>query len=132
MTRKELSQLYYLNNEIEYIKQKILEIETRAEKTTSTISDMPKGGSSGDKVSNNVMDLIFEKKKLEKLENQYDQAREKIYKFIETLPNGYIKRIFLYRFINNYTWDKVSIEIGGNATEDSVKQLAYRYMKNLK
>lgn len=50
MTRQELSQLYYLNREIEQIKSRIFELECAAASGTSKITGMPHVAEVFDKV----------------------------------------------------------------------------------
>lgn len=47
MTKRELSQLFWLNREIALNKAKIAELEARAASTSAVLSDMPRGQSSG-------------------------------------------------------------------------------------
>lgn len=50
MTLKELSQLYYLNREIEMDKKRLLELEARAVSCSSDLSGMPRSSGVGDRV----------------------------------------------------------------------------------
>ena len=48
MTLKELSQLYYLNREIEMDKKRLLELEARAVSCSSDLSGMPRSPGVGE------------------------------------------------------------------------------------
>jgi hypothetical protein len=50
MTKQELSQLYYLNREIEQLKNRITELECVATSTSSRITGMPHASGISDKV----------------------------------------------------------------------------------
>ena len=49
--------------------------------------------------------------------------------FISQLPTSRLRRIFRYRYFEQYSWRKIAYLIGGNATEDSVKKEHNRYMQ---
>lgn len=49
--------------------------------------------------------------------------------FISELPTSRLRRIFRYRYLEQYSWRKIAYLIGGNATEDSVKKEHNRYMQ---
>ena len=51
MTLKELSELYYIEQQIKSIESEIASLRESAERITSYISDMPKGSGSADKLS---------------------------------------------------------------------------------
>ena len=52
MTKKELSQLYYLKKEIRAQQQRIKELETVASSCTSNINGLPSGKGVSDKIGN--------------------------------------------------------------------------------
>ena len=72
MTLKELSQLYYLNREIEDLKIKISELEDKATDTSAKITGMPHGAGAGDKIGRAVAELDYYKAKLT---NRLEQCR---------------------------------------------------------
>ena len=51
MTLKELSGLYYIDNQIKSIESEIASLRESAERITSFISDIPKGSGIADKLS---------------------------------------------------------------------------------
>lgn len=77
-------------------------------------------------------------KKLEQykaiLENRYDELFEiqlKIEEYIDKIPTSRLRRIFEFRYIEQFNWVKVAIKIGGNATEESVRKEHDRYLKQI-
>lgn len=65
----------------------------------------------------------------ERLEDLLDLQTE-IEEFISNLPTSRLRRIFEFRYIEQYTWRKIAYIIGGNATEDSVRKEHDRYFEN--
>jgi len=49
--------------------------------------------------------------------------------FISQLPTSRLRRIFRYRYLEQYSWRKIAYLIGGNATEESVKKEHNRYLQ---
>lgn len=69
---------------------------------------------------------------LELLHNRYDKLlliKIEVENYIENLPTSRLRRIFEYRYINNYKWNKIAILIGGNATADSVRMEHDRFLE---
>ena len=61
MTKRELSQLFWLNREIALNKAKIAELEARAASTSAVLSDMPRGNLPGDKVGRLAAEIADER-----------------------------------------------------------------------
>lgn len=157
MTIKELSQLYWLNREIEADRERLARLdaeikrdeeqlaylEVQASSPSSPNYDgMPKNPSYGNKLENaivKIMELqkIIERKKVLRsdcaMTIQAKQIlclteRNKLERYIADLPDSLIRMIFTFRFINGLTWAQVSEHIGMRTTEDSVKKMCYRYL----
>lgn len=157
MTIKELSQLYWLNREIEADRERLARLdaeikrdeeqlaylEVQASSPSSPNYDgMPKNPSYGNRLENaivKIMELqkIIERKKALRsdcaMTIQAKQIlclteRNKLERYIADLPDSLIRMIFTFRFINGLTWAQVSEHIGMRTTEDSVKKMCYRYL----
>lgn len=155
MTIKELSQLYWLNREIEADRErlagldaeikrdeeKLAYLEAQASSLSSpSYNGMPKSPSYGNKLENafvKIMELqkIIESKKglrsdcvttIQAKQILCLTEQNKLERYIADLPDSLIRMIFTLRFINGLTWAKVSEHIG--TTEDSVKKRCYRYL----
>lgn len=129
MTLKELSQLYYLNREIEDLTNKIAELEAKATDTSVKITGMPRGSGTGDKIGRAVEELCYYKSKLI---NRLAQCRIELIRlndYISACPDSLTRQILTYRFVNGLTWNQVAAHIGYPATEWSVKDAAYRYIR---
>lgn len=71
-------------------------------------------------------------KHLELLHNRYDSLllkKMEIENFIDNIPTSRLRRIFEYRYIDNYKWNKIAYLIGGNATADSIRKEHDRYLE---
>ena len=130
MTVKELSQLYWLNREIELDQKRLAELEQKASSVSSpNLSGMP-GGSNyfNNKIERFVAEIVDLKMIIENKQQQCIYERNRLERFISTIPDSLTRQIFTLRFVNGLTWRQVAYHIGGYNTEDSVKKTCYRYI----
>lgn len=158
MTLKELSQLYYLNREIEMDKERLERLDAEIKKDEEQIEylemraqsaggvnydGMPKSPSYEDRLAMSIakivdlQTLVKKKKQIRSdcaMEIQAKQIlclteRNRLERYIADLPTSLLRMIFTYRFINGLTWAQVSDSIGVRTTEESVKKICYRYLE---
>ncbi len=67
---------------------------------------------------------ILEKRLIKLLETQAE-----VELLISELPTSRLRRIFDMKYIDCYSWQKIAMKIGGNATKDSVRMEHDRYLK---
>lgn len=51
--------------------------------------------------------------------------------FISQLPTSRLRRIFRYKYLEQYSWRKIAYLIGGNATFESVRKEHDRFFKEI-
>ena len=129
MTLKELSQLYYLNREIEMDKQRLEELERKSLSGERRLMGMPRGGDAVDKVGRYAAEMadlrgIIEAKRLLCM-----HERNRLERYISDIEDSLLRQIFTYRFINGLSWRQVAACIGGGNTEGSVKMMCRRYLE---
>lgn len=129
MTVKELSQLYYLNREIEADTKRLKELQDKAYSLGSpALTGMPHSNNNESKVERyaaEIADLIgiIDGKRLQCIHEQ-----NRLERYISTIPDSLTRQIFQYRFISGLSWLQVALHIGGSNTEASVKMTCYRYL----
>lgn len=131
MKVQDLKQLIYLNKEIEYKQNMIIELETRATHITQTINDMPGGNKKSDKVADNVAEITDIKLELELQKRRANRELRKLVDFVNTIEDSQLRLIFSYRYINNLTWRQIALHIGGGNTEYGVKMKHNRYLRKV-
>lgn len=108
MTLKELSVLHDLNREIDMDRRRLLELEeqdgTKAQKA---------------KVRKQIR---------EKTERIWAE-REKMERWITSIPDSLTRQIFTLRFVDGRSWVQVAAAVGGDNTPDTVRMIAKRYAK---
>lgn len=130
MTVKELSQLYWLNREIELDQKRLAELEIKASSVSSpNLSGMP-GGSNhfSSKVERYVADVVDLQMIIQAKQQQCLHERNRLERYIADIPDSLLRQIFTLRFINGLSWAQVASHIGGNNTEAGVKMMCYRYL----
>ncbi|WP_195509964.1 RNA polymerase subunit sigma-24 [Clostridium tyrobutyricum] len=129
MNKKELSQLYYLNREIEQLKSRIEELECIAVSDTSRITGMPHVTGISDKVGRYVAEIADLKELLNLNLKKCFYELNRLNRYIESIDDSQMRMIMTLRYVNELSWRQIAFSIGGGNTEDSIKKLAYRYLK---
>lgn len=130
MTKHELSQLYYLNREIELDKQRLLELESAATSVTSRITGLPHVGGASDKTSL-AAEIVYLKGVIHnKIERTYYEYNRLI-AYINSVDDSLVRQILTCRFINGMSWVQVACSIGGDNTPDGVRMIANRFMQRM-
>lgn len=132
MTVKELSNVYWINKEIQRLENQIAQLKCTAEKTTPTLSTQPRGNGVSDKVGEMATAIADLRTQLERIHTERLHEESKLYSYINTIPDALTRLILQYRFIDCLTWNEVADKIGGNHNEKSVSQICYRYIKDNK
>lgn len=125
MTKKELSQLYWLNREIEQDKRRLKELKEAAEHTTAQISGLPHSSGISDKTAiaaeiADVQNIIDAKLKMAVAE--YNRLN----RYIAGIDDSMVRQIMTLRHIKGMTWNQVAAEIG--VTEGCVKMAYHRFL----
>ena len=131
MTIKELSQLYWLNREIEMDQKRLEELEWSAIPGPPTISDMPPGPHSDEsKVEKLAAEIVDLKAIIAAKQIQCIHERQRLERYIAGIPDSLTRSILQLRFSNGLPWNQVAASIGGGNTTESVKKRCYRYLDN--
>jgi len=110
MTKKELQQYIWIQDNIKYLEDKLEELKTTATNTNTKLSDMPKGSPSKDSLANIVCKIVEVQEKINKeVEKGYQKMKE-IEKSIEGLDERE-KRLIRLRYIQGLKWEKICVEM---------------------
>lgn len=135
MDKKKLSQIRYLQKEIELLKKQIANIDY--EITTDSVrgSDphFPYTERTFTITGINFQEYNRRVKKLRgKLKRRIEELLalvEEINDYIEGIDDSLIRQIIILRYIYGYTWEQVAANLGGNNTADSVRMMHNRFLK---
>ncbi|WP_035288024.1 hypothetical protein [Clostridium sp. KNHs214] len=112
MTKQELSQLYYLNREIEHLKNRIAELECLATSTTAKITGMPHAPGISDKVGKYAAEIADLKELLDLNLKKCFYELNRLNRYIESIEDSQMRMIMSLRYINGLSWQQVAFSIG--------------------
>lgn len=129
MTLKELSQLYYLNREIERDKERLEMLRVKASSPSGpNLSGMPGGGNSFDnRLERMCAEIIDLEAIIAAKITQCLHERNRLERYIADIPDSLTRQIFTLRFINGLNWVQVAASLGNN-TPDSARMTCNRYI----
>lgn len=131
MTLRELSQLYWLNREIEFDKRRLEELEAMATSPKSQqIDGMPHNSSGQDVIARQVAEIADLKAIITAKQQQCIYERNRLERYISSIDDSLTRQVFTLRFINGLSWRQVAFHVGGGNTAESVRQRAKRYSEN--
>lgn len=128
MNKKELSQLYYLNREIEEQQRRLRELEGLATSCNCRITGMPHGSGVNDRIGNYIAEILDLKELIDLNIKKCFYELNRLNRYIQTIEDCQIRQILSLRYINGLNWRQIAYSLGGNNTEDSVKKMAYRFI----
>ncbi len=130
MKLKELSQLYYLNSEIEMDQRRLEELRVKSQSLGSPRFDgMPKNITTVSKVEHYAAEIADLEAIIAAKQLQCIHERSRLERFIRDIDDSITRQIFKLRFVKGLSWLQVARHIGGSNTERSVSMACYRYIK---
>ena len=130
MTMQDLSQVFYLEREIEIETDRLRRLRESADVKSPIISDMPKAPGAHDKLGEIVPRIADQETELVELICKLKEEKDKLKTYIKSVPFSRVRLIMTLRFIDQLSWQAVADAVGGKETEGSVKMTVIRYLKN--
>lgn len=112
MTKKELSQLYYLNREIEEQQRRVRELENLATSCTSQITGMPRAEGVSDKIAKYVTEIADLKALIDLNLKKCFYELNRLNRYINTVEDSEMRMILSLRYINGLSWQQIAFSIG--------------------
>ena len=129
MTKKELSQLYWLRREIEEDRRRLDELEAIAASPASPRYDgMPHAPGAGDGMARMAAEIADLKAIISAKRQQCIHERNRLERYISGISDSLTRQIFTYRFVKGLSWHQAAARVGGN-TADSVRMRVNRYLE---
>ena len=126
MTLKELSQLYYLNREIEMDKRRLQELEVKALPGSQVLTGMPHTPGVKDKVGEYAAEIADLRGIIEAKHQQCLYERSRLERYISSIDDSLLRQIFTYRFINGLLWrQKSCATVSGTELKQVVRFVRY-------
>jgi hypothetical protein len=111
VTKKELSQLYWLNKEIEMQQKRITELENLATSCTATITGIPRNPNISDRLGEYVAEIADLRSLLELNLKKCFYELNRLNRYINTIDDSQIRQIMTLRYINGLTWQQIAFRI---------------------
>ena len=129
MTKKELSQLYYLKKEIKEQQRRLAELEAVAINCSTKITGLPTGKGISDKIGNYAAQIADLKALLDLNLKKCFYELNRLERFIQSIEDPILRQIMKFRFVNGYSWIKIAYTIGGNNTPDGIRIKVMRFLQ---
>ena len=142
MTKEILAQYCDLREEVKDLHRRINNLETQIARIEQEgcVKDTVKGGSGG--IQSFVIEgfpypeyskkrtlLRIRQANLEASEMELLETLNQVEDYIQSLTDSRIRRIIRYRIVDDLTWVKVAIYMGGDSTDESVRKEFERFIK---
>ncbi len=118
MTKKELSQLYYLKKEINEQQRRLAELEAAATGCTVKITGLPNGKGISDKIGNYAAQISDLKALIDLNLRKCFYELNRLNRYIESIEDAEMKLIFTLRYVHGMSWTKIAFAI--NYQDESV------------
>ena len=116
MTKRELSQLYYLNREIEQEKRRLGELEAAAQNVSPKITGLPHAGGISDKtaIAAEIADCkaIIERK-IKASIAEYNRLN----RYIAGVDDCLMRQILYLRYVRGLSWREMAAVLGGEESK---------------
>ena len=76
-----------------------------------------------------IREIILLENKVMLIKRKTLKKALEVTRFIDKCQDSYIRQILILRFINGYSWDKISFRMGGTASGDCIRKTAERYLE---
>ena len=130
MTLKELSQLYYLNREIERDQERLEKLRASASAPgVPNYDGMPKSPSFENRLERYIAEIVDLEAIIQAKITQCLHERARLERYIAEIPDSLTRQIFQLRFITGLTWVQIAFSVGGGNTEEGVRKRVYRYLE---
>lgn len=129
-SRYDFQQLFYIDKEIKEYEAEIERIETRGEKCTQVLSDMPRASGISRKVEDASVDAaeLYEIISYAKEKRQREKIR--ILQRISSVKDAEMRMILFFRYVLCLSWDDVARKM--NSTYDAVRCKEKRFFRKAK
>lgn len=108
--KRRLSIYIHANKKVDDLEDEIENLKAKAEKTTPTLSDMPKGSGCSDKTKiidtylGMIDDLEIEVIKLK-------EAKREVEYLISTIDDWKVERVMRMRYVRGFQWEEICVKV---------------------
>jgi hypothetical protein len=129
MTLDEISRHYKMCEQLGRYQEILDGLKAKAEPGASVITGMPHGSGVSDKVGSIAISIADMESQIAQLRQDIRTERTKIDRYISGIEDARIRITFRLRFVDCCSWKEVADCLGPYYTEESVRQLCYRFFR---
>ena len=142
MRKNVLTQYTDLLREVDEVERRIHKTEAELRKIIDEgeVTDVVRGGEGGiqhytitgfPQRDYNRMRILLNTRKsiLHSLKSEIEQSINDVQEFINSIENSHDRRIVTMRVIDRMSWRQIAINMGGNNTEEGVRQTYHRLIE---
>lgn len=129
MTLERLNRHLEMRKDLQRAREMLAALESRAMPGAQVLTGMPHAPGVSDKVGNLAVELADASREVERFAAAVAEDERDIVEYIDAIKDIQTRTAFRLHFIRTLTWTQVADIFGGYATENTVRQLCYRYLK---
>lgn len=129
MTKKELSQLYYLKKEIKEQQRRLSELEALATNCTAKITGLPNGKGISDKIGNYATEIADLKSLLDLNLKKCFYELNRLDRYIQSVEDSEIRTILTLRYSQGLSWQQIAQNIGVLGDGSTERKKHNRFLK---
>lgn len=127
MTRKELSQIYFLTKELTMWQERLKALQSESLVKATRITGMPTAkGNNADMIFDRAAREVEIKEVIEAFTINIAEKKNKIERYIQTLDDSLLRMIIEYRCCQLMSWEEAAAKIGGGTTPESCRKIFSR------
>ncbi len=104
-------------------------LEARALPGAQAVTGLPHSNGVTDIVGDCAAEIADLRGIIEAKQRQCLYERNRLERYIASIPDSLLRQIFTYRFISGLSWRQVAACVGGGNSAGNVRMLCYRYLK---
>jgi hypothetical protein len=128
INKRDLSQLFWLNREIEELQRRLDELEMLATSCTSHITGMPKSVGVVDKLAKYSIEIADLRALLDLNLKKCFYELNRLNRYIDGVADGQVRLILSLRYVNGLGWRQIADSIGNGYTADTIRKAHDRYL----
>ena len=129
MTKKELSQLYYLRKEIKEQQRRLSELEALATSCTAKITGLPNGNGISDKIANYATEIADLKSLLDLNLKKCFYELNRLDRFISSVKDSEMRIILTLRYSQGLSWQQIAQNMGVLGDGSTERKKHNRFLK---
>lgn len=131
--RNELSRIYYMSKELYMWRRRLEELEADIPPNSKPNDGMPHSqtNSVSSPTESKAIKLMELSQKIREQITRIEIAKLEMETMILTLDDPILRQAIEYHCIQLMSWKETAAKIGGNQTEDNVRQMYSRFIKSL-